>query len=164
MLSNTLTIIFNLCIWQSLFFVHLNIFEYILLIHLKITKSQKKQNGSKRNSKKQCPILMKFVTDVKKDIIYKIMKFLFVCLFVCLFGFFFLFFFCFCFCFCFCFLFFVLFCFFGKNVSFLNYVAKYPNWLLPDYHDNQFTNPASFLCVLFPCILLQIWCQSIVHV
>ena len=90
---------------------------------------------------------MKFVTDVKRDIIYKIMKF---CLFVC-FGLF-----VFVFVFCFCFF------FFGKNVSFLNYVAKYPNWLLPDYHGNQFTNPASFLCVLFPCVFLQIWCQSIV--
>ena len=33
------------------------------------------------------------------------------------------------------------------NVSFLNYVAKYPNSLRPGYHGNIFKNPASLFCV-----------------
>ena len=39
--------------------------------------------------------------------------------------------------------------FFGKNVAFLNYGSKYPDWLRPGYHGNQSKNPASLFCA--PC-------------
>ena len=33
-----------------------------------------------------------------------------------------------------------------KKQSFLNHVAKYPNWLRPGYHGNQFKNSALLFC------------------
>ena len=100
----------------SILMAFLKIFLSILIfLHIFCSLPQKskiadEQNGSKRNSITQCPILMKFDTNVKNDIVYKTMKILF-------------------------------------NVSFLNHVAKYHNWLRPGYHGNQFENPALLFCV-----------------
>ena len=95
----------------------------------------------------QCQILIKWATNVKDDIVYKIMRrvffffgfWFFFSLFVCLFV-------------------------FRKIVSFLSYVAKYPDWLRHGYHGNQLKNLFSLFCVLLIALMYptrpKIWCQS----
>ena len=126
-LSNTITTVFDFN-FNFYFFVNFNIYRYILLIISK-QRNRGEKKRSKCNSITQCPIFIKFATNIQERYyIFKIMKKFFL-------SFFFFF-------------FFVLFCFVFvlKKVSFLNYVAKYTNWLRPGYRGNKFQNPASLLC------------------
>ena len=78
MLSDTLTIFFNFNGTFFLIFFLVNFDTNTSCLLSQNSKIAEKENGSKRNSIAQCSILMKFVTNVKNNIVYKIMKFHFL--------------------------------------------------------------------------------------
>ena len=72
MLSITSKTIFNFN-GNSYCFVNFNIFNMFCLLSQN-SKIAEKENGSKRNSITQCPILIKVGTNVKNNIVYNVMK------------------------------------------------------------------------------------------
>ena len=72
MLFNISTTIFNLN--GNFYFLSILIFWITFCSLPQNSKIAEKENGSNRNSITQCPILMKIVTNIKNNIVYKLIQ------------------------------------------------------------------------------------------